>query len=98
MNPDTATFELTTIMNPPTRKPWPLALIGVGGLLILAGIATMLLFSSIPGPDDTTAVAAREGAAGKAGFAVLLLGGFLFLIGVISGVVRSFISRSNQNG
>ncbi len=80
-------------MNQLIQKRWPLALIGVGGFLILAGLAVMLLLSSIPGPDDAPAVVDRERAWGSAGFAVLVFGASLAITGVIGGIVRAGIAR-----
>jgi hypothetical protein len=94
-----ATLKAVSNMPPFIKKHWLLTLTASGGFLILTGITILMLFSSIPGPDDPPTVAARERIAGSTGFVVLLLGAGCLIAGLIGGAIRAiFVRLNNRNG
>ncbi len=85
-------------MNEFLKRHWPLGFVITGAFLFFAGLAGMLLFGSLPGPDDAPAVANRNAATGNLIVGALLLGAvvFVFVFGAIAAMTRFAVRKLRQ--
>lgn len=72
-----ASRTMTSTMQP----HWSILLLTIGFLMLVIGMGGMLLFVSIPGPDDPPAVSARGETLGSIAFGILALGALMFVVG-----------------
>ena len=83
-------------MNEFLKRHRPLGFVITGAFLFFAGLAGMLLFGSLPGPDDAPAVANRNAATGDLIVGALLLGAVVFVFGPIAGMTRFAVRKLRQ--
>ena len=83
-------------MNNLMKRHWPLGIILLGALLFVAGLAGMLLFGSLPGPDDAPATANRNATTGNLAFGSLVLGAVVFVFGAIATMTRFAVRKLRQ--
>lgn len=83
-------------MNEFLKRHWLLGFVITGAFLFFAGLAGMLLFGSLPGPDDAPAVANRNAATGNLIVGALLLGAVVFVFGAIAAMTRFAVRKLRQ--
>ena len=83
-------------MNEFLTRHWPLGFVITGAFLFFAGLAGMLLFGSLPGPDDAPAAANRNAATGDLIVGALLLGAVVFVFGAIAAMTLFAVRKLHQ--
>ena len=83
-------------MNEFLKRHWLLGFVITGAFLFFAGLAGMLLFGSLSGPDDAPAVANRNAATGNLIVGALLLGAVVFVFGAIAAMTRFAVRKLRQ--
>jgi arylsulfatase A-like enzyme len=81
MHSDNKDEQASRTMTSTTQPHWSILLLTIGFLMLVIGMGGMLLFVSIPGPDDPPAVSARGETIGNIAFGVLALGALMFFVG-----------------
>ncbi len=70
------------------RRYFPLLLMGLGLLLLVAGFGYDLMFAGIPYQDPTPEMSARYAFHARIASAGYLVGGGAVLVGAVAGVIR----------
>jgi hypothetical protein len=75
------------------RRPWPLILIAVGLLLLVAGFIYDVMFAGIPYQDPTSEMSARYAHHARVASLICRVGGGVFLFGSLAGIIRLVVRR-----
>ena len=83
--------------NDSVRRFWPLGVILVGIVLVIAGFIYDVLFAGIPYPDPTPELAARYAYHASIAAAIRWCGGAIFLAGLFARLIRKITRGSHDS-